>query len=109
MGPFGPIQINKDQLAAVASVAWSITMPGPMVEEIATRFRYTPFAVAGFAFCRSAINASRFSFSAFSSKLALPIVQWMMPALSTRYVTWPAFAFFTAVATSGVTVPTFGF
>ena len=32
-----------------------------------------------------------------------------MPALSTRYVTWPALAFFTAVATSGVTVPTFGF
>src|SRR5206468_2800987 len=38
-----------------------------------------------------------------------PIVPWMMPALSTRNCTWPALAFFTAVATSGVTVPTFGF
>src|SRR4029453_19027881 len=80
-----------------------------MVEESATRFRYTPFAAAGLAFCRSAISASRFSFSAFTSKLALPIVQWTMPALSTRYWTWPAFAFFTASATFGVTVPTFGF
>src|SRR3979490_668012 len=32
-----------------------------------------------------------------------------MPALSTRQVTCPDLAFFTAVATSGVTVPTFGF
>ena len=37
-----------------------------------------------------------------------PIVPCMMPALSTRNCTWPALAFFTAVATSGVTVPTFG-
>src|ERR1700733_2776238 len=33
----------------------------------------------------------------------------MMPALSVRYRTWPDFAFFTASATFGVTVPTFGF
>src|SRR3954469_10860098 len=33
----------------------------------------------------------------------------MMPPLSTRNWTWPALAFLTAVATSGVTVPTFGF
>src|SRR5580704_14367175 len=32
-----------------------------------------------------------------------------MPALSVRYRTGPDFAFFTAPATSGVTVPTFGF
>ena len=31
--------------------------------------------------------------SASASKLALPIVQWTMPALSARYRTWPAFAF----------------
>jgi hypothetical protein len=37
------------------------------------------------------------------------MVQWMMPALSVRYCTWPALAFFTAVVTSMVTVPTFGF
>src|ERR1700681_1773752 len=33
----------------------------------------------------------------------------MIPALSVRYRTWPALAFFTASATFGVTVPTFGF
>src|ERR1700728_1242000 len=33
----------------------------------------------------------------------------MMPALSVRYRTWPDFAFFTASATFGVTVPTLGF
>src|SRR3984885_12653859 len=32
----------------------------------------------------------------------------MMPALSVRYRTWPDLAFFTASATFGVTVPTFG-
>src|SRR6516162_4269530 len=80
-----------------------------MVEDSVTRFKYTPFEEAGLAFCRSAISACRFSFSALTSKFALPIVQCTMPALSTRYVTWPALAFFTAVATSGVTVPTFGF
>ena len=32
----------------------------------------------------------------------------MIPALSTRNCTWPALAFLTAAATSGVTVPTFG-
>ena len=39
-------------------------------------------AADGFAFCRSAINAIRLSLSALTSKLALPIVQWTMPALS---------------------------
>src|ERR1700704_308228 len=87
------------------SVAWSTTTPGPIVDERATRFRYWPLDDAGLAFCRSAIRATRFSFSACTSKFALPMVQWTMPALSTRYVTWPAFAFLTAVATSGVTVP----
>ena len=43
------------------------------------------------------------------SKLALPIVQWITPALSVRKRTWPALALRTAPATSGVTVPTLGF
>ena len=53
----------------------STRTPGPMVEDSVTRLRYTPFEEAGFDFCRSAISACRFSFSAFTSKLALPIVQ----------------------------------
>src|SRR3984957_9100131 len=68
-----------------------------------------PFDVAGLIFCRSATSARRFSLSAAGSKLARPICAWMMPALSVRYRTWPDLAFFTASATFGVTVPTFGF
>src|SRR5271166_4409422 len=68
-----------------------------------------PLDVAGLIFCRSATNARRFSFKAPGSKFARPIWAWMMPALSVRYRTWPDFAFLTAPATSGVTVPTFGF
>ena len=56
----------------------------PLVEDSATRCRYTPFDVEGLCFCTSAISASRFSLSALISKLALPIVQCTMPALSTR-------------------------
>ena len=44
-----------------------------------------------------------------ASKVALPIVAWMMPPLSLRNFTWPALAFLTAVATSAVTEPSFGF
>src|SRR6188508_3230068 len=68
-----------------------------------------PLEVAGFALLRSLISAIRLSLSCAASNFDLPMMQWMIPALSTRYVTWPALAFFTAVATSGVTVPTFGF
>jgi hypothetical protein len=46
------------------NVAWSMAMPGPIVDDTATRFRYCPLDAEGFAFCRSAISAVRFSFSA---------------------------------------------
>ena len=39
----------------------------------------------------------RFVFSCSGVNDARPIVHWTMPALSVRYCTWPAFAFFTAV------------
>ena len=58
--------------------------PGPMVELTEIFCRYWPFEVAGLAFTRSISSACRFDFSASSSKLALPMVQWMMPALSVR-------------------------
>ena len=63
---------------------WSTVTPGPMVELTEIFCRYWPFEVAGLAFTRSISSACRFDFSASSSKLALPIVQWMMPALSVR-------------------------
>src|SRR3974390_1975674 len=65
-------------------VPLSTTTPGPIVEDTVTRFRYWPFEAEGLAFCRSAISAMRLSLKAFTSKLALPIVQWMTPALSPR-------------------------
>src|SRR5690606_26017940 len=67
-----------------ARVDWSTMMPGPMVELSATFCRYWPLAVAGLAFTRSASSACRLVFSDSASKSALPIVQWMMPALSVR-------------------------
>src|SRR6185437_7511979 len=66
-------------------------------------------AVAGLAFSRSATSALRLSASCAASNVALPMVAWMMPALSLRNFTWPALAFFTAVTTSAVTEPSFGF
>src|SRR5688572_27493595 len=66
------------------SVARSTPTPGPIVEDTDTRCRNTPFEVEGLCFWMSAISASRFSFSAAGVKLALPIVQWTIPALSQR-------------------------
>src|SRR5580765_7772778 len=68
-----------------------------------------PFTPCGFALFSASINATRFVFSCSGVNDARPIVHWTMPALSVRYCTWPAFAFLTAPATSGDTVPTFGF
>ena len=68
-----------------------------------------PFAPAGLARVSASISAPRFSCSASTVNDARPIVHCTMPPLSVRYCTWPALAFFTAVATSAVTVPTRGF
>src|SRR5690606_34775804 len=65
-----------------ASVDWSTVTPGPMVELIEIFCRYWPLAVAGLALIRSWSSACRLSFSLSASKSALPMVQWMMPALS---------------------------
>jgi hypothetical protein len=80
-----------------------------MVVDRVTFFMYTPFDAAGLAFLRSASTASRLPRIASSSKSILPIPPWMMPFLSVRKRIWPALAFLTAVSTSGVTVPVFGF
>ena len=65
-------------------VDWSTVTPGPIVELTETFCRYWPLAVAGLALIRSISSASRLPFSEPSSKSALPMVQWMMPALSVR-------------------------
>ena len=68
-----------------------------------------PLIPCGFAFDSASISAARFVLSWSGVNEARPIVHWTMPALSVRYWTWPAFAFYTAPATSAETVPTFGF
>src|SRR6185436_5041278 len=68
-----------------------------------------PLVPAGLNLFNASISDRKFSLRASSVKEARPIVHWTMPALSARYGTCPAFAFFTASATFGVTVPTFGF
>src|SRR5690606_315491 len=89
--------------------AGSIRTPGPMVLESVMLLRYVPFAVGGF-FCTSSLrSATVFSDSFAWSHDRRPTRQCTTPALSTRYSTLPAFASRTAVLTSKVTVPTFGF
>ena len=68
-----------------------------------------PLLDAGLDLFNASISARRLATSLSSSNDLRPIVAWTMPALSTRNWTWPALALRTACATSGVTVPTFGF
>ena len=99
---------EEAKAAGAANVAVSTRTPTPMVEETATLRRYTPLLLAGLALFSASIRARRLPVSLSDSKERRPIVAWMIPALSTRNCTWPALALRTAVATSGVTVPTLG-
>src|SRR6185295_15613008 len=66
------------------NVEWSTSTPGPIVEETDTFCMNTPFDDAGFALLRSVTSAAKFSLSALTSKLTLPMTQWTVPALSAR-------------------------
>src|SRR5512140_2098998 len=92
-----------------SAVAGSTAMPGPIVEERTTERMYFPFAVAGFAFWTAESSASVFSTSCFSPKEIFPTGTWMMAVLSTRNSILPALSSVTALPTSNVTVPAFGF
>src|SRR5690606_36567755 len=83
--------------------------PGPIVDEMTTLLMYTPFAAAGLARLRVSISAIRFSSSLFDSKDTLPIGACTIPALSRRNSIFPALISCTALPTSKVTVPAFGF
>jgi len=61
-----------------------MTTPTPMVELKEIFCRYWPFDVAGLALIRSCSSAFKLPLKASMAKLALPMVQWMMPALSVR-------------------------
>src|SRR5690348_18294412 len=84
-------------------------MAGPIVEVSVIFLTYLPFAAAGFALTTALISACAFSASFAPSKLILPMGQCTIPALSTRNSTLPALDSLTALATSNVTVPVFGF
>src|SRR4051812_3345098 len=101
----GPAPSHHD---CACSDCRSTRTPRPIVEDTATLRRYTPLLDAGLALFRASISAVRLPCSLSASNERRPRVAWMMPALSARYCTWPALALRTAVATSGVTVPTFG-
>jgi len=82
---------------------------GPIVDDNAMDRMYWPFAAAGLARTIASRNACRFSVSASAVKDFFPIGAWTIPLLSTRNSILPALSSFTALATSIVTVPAFGF
>ena len=84
-------------------------IPGPIVDDSVTLFRYLPLAAAGFAFTILSTSACALATSESVAKEVLPSGAWMMPVLSTRNSTLPALISLTALAMSMVTVPVFGF
>src|ERR1700691_1795149 len=93
---------------AVNSVT-SILLPGLILEHSVALLTYLPFATEGLAFNTAVIRLEAFSTSLTGVKLILPIGAWIIPVLSTRNSTLPAFTSWTALATSAVTVAVLGF
>src|SRR5712671_7791581 len=89
--------------------AGSTFTPTPIVLDTETFFKKMPFDADGFDLFSASTSAARLSRNCSGVNEARPIVHWTMPDLSARNCTCPARAFFTAPATSAVTVPTFGF
>src|SRR5271157_3148002 len=79
-----------------------------MVDEITILLTYFPLAEGGLALMTLEISAPAFSASLVASKETFPTGQWIMPVLSTRNSTLPAFTSLTARTTSNVTVPVLG-
>src|SRR6185436_8719091 len=94
------------QLAAGLSAFASTGTPGPIVEDSVALSTYWPFELAGFARSKLATTACAFSSSFAAPNDTLPTGTCRLPALSTRYSTWPALRLRTTFATSIVTVPT---
>src|SRR3989442_8508231 len=92
---------------AIASA--SSGTPGPIVVETVRERRYVPFDAAGLARTIASMRAMPLAASCSAPNECLPIGVWMLPALSTRNSTLPAFASRAARGTSNVTVPSFGF
>src|SRR5215203_2602575 len=105
---FSSLRALNHVLTAQFSVDASTRTPIPIVEDTEILRRNTPFDDAGFDLFNASINAARLVFRRSTSNDARPIDACTIPALSARNRTCPAFAFFTACATSVVTVPTLG-
>src|SRR5271169_7093463 len=80
-----------------------------MVEHRVALLTYFPLAAAGLALITAEIKLAAFSTSLSLAKLVLPTGAWIMPVLYTRNSTLPALTSLTALATSTLTVPVFGF
>src|SRR6218665_604852 len=86
----------------------STRTPTPIVADSASLRRYWPLLDAGLVLCSASISGARLPSSLAWSNERRGIVLCTMASLLARNCTWPALAFFTARATSGVTVPTLG-
>src|ERR1044071_58115 len=89
--------------------AVSIAIPGPIVDETVTDFRYFPLAADGFARTTLSTSARVLATRLSVGNEVLPTGAWMIPVLSTRNSTLPALISLIACTTFGVTVPVFGF
>src|SRR3984885_15407302 len=91
-------------MGAVSSI-----IPGPMVELSAQPLMYLPLATDGLALITLVISTVALSISLAGVNEILPTGQCTSAVLSVRNSTFPAFTSCTALATSMVTVPVFGF
>src|ERR1039458_10238182 len=89
--------------------ATSSRIPGPIVELKVQPLMYFPFATDGLALITLVISTVAFSINLSGENEILPTGQWMSAVLSVRNSTLPAFTSCTALPTSKVTVPVFGF
>ena len=80
-----------------------------MVEQITACFKYLPVEPVGFSFVTVTITARKLSNNLDDEKLTFPNGRFTKPYLSALNSISPFIAFDTALSTSSVTVPIFGF
>src|SRR6476660_4580198 len=74
----------------------SMRTPGPIVDDSVTLLRNLPLAAAGFALTMLSTSACALATSESVANEVLPTGAWMMPVLSTRNSTLPAWISFAA-------------
>src|SRR5579864_3184758 len=96
-------------LAAASIGAVSSKIPGPMVELRVQPLMYLPLATDGLALITLVISTVAFSINLSGENEIFPTGTWTSAVLSVRNSTLLALTSCTALATSTVTVPVFGF